>query len=110
MVKVISLFSPTGQLPAQVSPAGSVNIDVGCLAWMRMHDIRAHALAIDSRSGQVLVARELVASRYAAPGEGGRFRAIAADTALRRAVDLMDLADELDELARGADGVDGADA
>ena len=109
MADVIDLFTHAktpggGQMPPD-------SIDIGQLAWMPMHVIRAKALEADSPSGLVLiahacriVARELVFSRYAEPGESGVFKALATDTALRRVVDLLDLAQDLDEAARGTGG------
>lgn len=101
MGNVIDLFADTCSSNLQVPPPDSV--DVTPIAWMPMHEIRNKAFVAEATSGrralvQVfrMVARSLVFSQYAEPGEAGVYRAISADSALRRAVDLLDLADELE--------------
>lgn len=88
--------------PSESGAPSSESLDAGPFAWWPMHDLRKRAFEIDSPSGRTviadicrLVARALVHSRYAEPGEAGAFRAISTDAALRRAVDLLDLASEL---------------
>lgn len=89
--------------PSDSGASSAASLDASLLAWCPMHDLRKMAFEIESPSARTvvadicrLVARALVYSRYAEPGEAGVFRAINTDKALRRAVDLLDLAAELE--------------
>lgn len=101
---VIDLFKRASNAESYAAQPGALDVDVGVLARWPMHEIRDAACAVDSPSGVALiaaafrcVARALVHAQYAEPGQAGPLRAMPADTALRRAVDLLDLAAEMEQ-------------
>ncbi len=110
---VIDLFKRASNAESYAAQPGALDVDVGVLAWWPMHEIRAGACMVDSPSGVALIAavcrgaaRALVHAQYAEPGQAGPLRAMPADKALRRAVDLLDLAAEMEQRIQREHGAD----
>ncbi len=101
MGNVIDIFAHANLSSGQTPSPDAISIDVTPIAWMPMHEIRQKVMDAGPTGRHALlqvflvVARALVASRYAEPDKAGVYRAASNDTALRRAADLLDLANEL---------------